>query len=102
MRVELKQYGDVGVLEFQSGEVLDSYVATLDKVSEQGVTGYLTGHMQPFIGAAMQHFNSEKKTWTGSLMARLFGGGKSAGAAVARIDVQPDLVLSTQLYELWQ
>lgn len=53
--------------------ILDSYVATLDKVSEQGVTTYISERMMPFLECAIGHFDPSKTSWTESL----FGLGNS-------------------------
>lgn len=47
-------------------KILASYDRTLDAVTKEGVTGYLTRHMKPFVQAATDHFSPSKKTWTES------------------------------------
>jgi hypothetical protein len=49
-------------------QILDSYSRTLDAVGEQGVTGYLSGHMTPFLQAATAHFDRGRKSLTESLL----------------------------------
>lgn len=64
--------------------ILDSYARTLNAVAEEGVTGYLSNRMKPFVQAAVSHFDTEKKTWTGSLVEKLLGGGdQEAGGPAA-------------------
>lgn len=48
--------------------ILDSYVETLDKVSEQGVTNYISERMTPFLQCAIGHFDPGKASWTESLI----------------------------------
>jgi len=48
--------------------ILDSYVATLDKVSEQGVTTYISEKMTPFLQCAIGHFDPSRRSWTESLL----------------------------------
>lgn len=48
--------------------ILDSYVTTLEKVSEQGVTSYISQRMTPFLQCAIGHFDPSKASWTESLI----------------------------------
>lgn len=57
--------------------ILDSYVNTLEKVSEQGVTEYISDRMTPFLQCAIGHFDPNKASWTESLI----GLGESAPEA---------------------
>ncbi len=58
-------------------KILDSYARTLDAVGEEGVAGYVSHRMAPFLQAATAHFDPAQKTWTESLANRLLGGGKA-------------------------
>ncbi|MBP7937957.1 MAG: hypothetical protein KA354_25255, partial [Phycisphaerae bacterium] len=53
--------------------ILDSYARTLDAVAEEGVAGYLRNRMKPFLQAAVSHFDTERQTWTGSMVEKLLG-----------------------------
>lgn len=59
-------------------QILESYTRTLEAVSEEGVTGYITHRMKPFLQSAANHFSPEKKTWTESILGV---GGKSEESA---------------------
>jgi hypothetical protein len=66
--------------------ILDNYSKTLDHVSEVGVAGYVSNHMQPFLQAASSHFDPARKTWTAKVISKLSGfiglGSKEAESAV--------------------
>lgn len=54
-------------------QVLDSYARTLTDLAEQGVGNYVTHRMKPFLSAAAEHFDPNKKTWTDSITRAIFG-----------------------------
>jgi hypothetical protein len=60
-------FGQTGT-DLLGENILDSYASTLDKVSSQGVTEYVSQRMTPFLQCAMGHFNPGKASWTESLM----------------------------------
>lgn len=57
-------------------KILDSYGKTLERVSSEGVAGFLNRHMKPFLSAAAGHFSPVRKTWTQSITGRIFGTRK--------------------------
>ena len=65
--------------------ILDSYGRTLETISDEGVTGYLSNHMQPFVDAAAGHFSVDRKTWTesiaGKITDKIFGGTEDEAKA---------------------
>ncbi len=54
--------GKTGVELFDEA-IVQSYKRTLERVSIEGVDGYLANHFQPFLEAAKGHFDVSKKTW---------------------------------------
>jgi hypothetical protein len=54
--------GKTGVELFDE-TIIQSYKKTLERVSTEGVDGYLTNHFQPFLQAAKGHFDIANKTW---------------------------------------
>jgi hypothetical protein len=54
--------GKTGVELFDE-TIIQSYKKTLERVSVEGVDGYLANHFQPFLEAAKGHFDIAKKTW---------------------------------------
>ena len=54
--------GKTGVELFDEN-IVQSYRKTLERVSVEGVDGYLGNHYQPFWDAVKGHFDIEKKTW---------------------------------------
>ncbi|GMV98562.1 MAG: hypothetical protein AMXMBFR83_29110 [Phycisphaerae bacterium] len=66
--------------ELLGEKVLASYDRTLDAVAEQGLAGYLAGHLKPFVQAAVDHFSPGRKTWTESIL-RTGPGDKPQEAA---------------------
>lgn len=50
--------------------VLASYERTLDAVAREGVAGYLSRQMRPFLQAAMDAFSPARKTWIESLLGK--------------------------------
>ena len=50
--------------ELLNEKILDSYKKTLETTSEQGIDGYLSNHMRPFMQSARAHFDPAQKTWT--------------------------------------
>ncbi|HOB76091.1 MAG TPA: hypothetical protein PKG54_16370 [Phycisphaerae bacterium] len=51
--------------------VLASYERTLDAVAQDGVAGYLSRHMKPFLQAAMDAFSPARQTWIESWLGKL-------------------------------
>ncbi len=49
-------------------KILDSYAATLQQLSSQGVTQFVAQHMTPFLTKALSHFNPEQRSWIESLI----------------------------------
>lgn len=50
--------------ELLGEQILDSYARTLDNISRQGVNGYLSDHITPYIQTAMAHWDPDRPTWT--------------------------------------
>jgi len=70
-------------------KILDSYSRTLDEIGRQGVADYLSTRMGPFLEAAAGHFDPQRRTWTESLMHRLFGGPQAPVAAQPSAEEPP-------------
>lgn len=51
-----------------SEKILDNYAATLDRVSSQGVTQFVSQHMTPFLTRACSHFDPEQRSWIESFI----------------------------------
>jgi hypothetical protein len=66
----LLAFGQTGQ-ELLGEQILDSYARTLDQVSEEGVSCYVSKRMKPFLHTAATHFDPERKTWTESFLSRL-------------------------------
>jgi hypothetical protein len=49
-------------------KILDNYAATLEQVSSQGVTRFVSQHMTPFLTRAYSHFDPEQRSWIESLI----------------------------------
>lgn len=49
-------------------KILDSYAATLQQVSSQGVTQFVSLHMTPFLTKALSHFDPEQRSWIESFI----------------------------------
>jgi hypothetical protein len=54
--------GKTGVELFDE-TIIQSYKKTLERVSAEGVEGYIANHFQPFLENAKGHFDIGKKTW---------------------------------------
>jgi hypothetical protein len=54
--------GKTGVELFDEN-IVQSYRRTLERVSADGVDGYLSNHYHPFWDAVKGHFDIDKKTW---------------------------------------
>ena len=70
-------------------KILDSYARTLETIGKEGVTEYLNRRMAPFLQAAADHFDPERRTWTESLVARWLGGAEQASDAERVPDAEP-------------
>lgn len=44
--------------------ILGSYSLTLDRIREQGPSAYLSDSLTPYLGAALNHLDPAKSTWT--------------------------------------
>lgn len=51
--------------------ILAGYERTLDQVAQEGVAGYLSRHMRPFLQAAMDAFSPTRQTWIESWLGKL-------------------------------
>jgi hypothetical protein len=51
--------------------ILDSYTRTLDRIGHEGVSGYVSRRLKPFLDAARRHFDASTSTWTESRLTRL-------------------------------
>lgn len=97
LTIDVAQWGKKGIgavwalgqtgTELFGENVLDSYARTLGKISEQGVTAYLTTHMAPFWQAATGHFDPGRKTWTQWLLHL----GKEAEQVSASTPAEPEI-----------
>ena len=45
-------------------KILDSYVRTLDNITQNGIGSYLSQSLVPFLEAAIGHLDPNKETWT--------------------------------------
>lgn len=54
-------------VELFGEKILDSYGRTLDEIGRQGISGYVSRSMLPFLETAVNHFNPENPTWTESI-----------------------------------
>lgn len=68
-------------------KILDSYARTLNAVSDEGVTGYLDSRLSPFLKAAADHFDPNRKTWTEQFLGS--GGKKDCEPPTAVQDIVP-------------
>jgi hypothetical protein len=60
-------------------KILDSYSRTLETIVKEGMTAYLDRRMGPFLQAAADHFDPQRRTWTESLVGRWLGGTEQTG-----------------------
>jgi len=57
--------------ELLGENILDSYSRTLDGLNQQGVRAYVQERMQPFLRAAVSHFDPQRTTVTEAFLASL-------------------------------
>lgn len=59
--------------ELFSQRILDSYIRTLDEISQHGLTSYMGDMLQPFLLSAIRHLNPDQRTWTERKLVELRG-----------------------------
>jgi len=64
-------------------KILTSYAHTLNEMTEQGVSNYISTQMKPFLHAAVSHFDPQRATWT----ERQLGMGEQVKSGISENSV---------------
>lgn len=60
-------------------KILASYARTLDTMTQDGVSNYISGRMKPFFRAALEHFDPERTSWIESKLGLGPEGAQATG-----------------------